>query len=37
LSVIQYAVNVLKVEHIMVVGHYGSAACARRCLIRNWG
>jgi carbonic anhydrase len=42
LSVIQYAVDVLKVEHIMVVGHYGcggvrSALLNRRHgLIDNW-
>lgn len=42
LSVIQFAVDVLKVKHIMVVGHYGcggvSAAmrCERVGLVDNW-
>jgi carbonic anhydrase len=42
LSVLQYAVDVLKVKHIMVVGHYGcggvSAAfrCQRVGLADNW-
>ena len=42
LSVIQYAVDVLRVEHIIVCGHYGcggiAAACANRTLglIDNW-
>ncbi|OHU86066.1 MULTISPECIES: carbonate dehydratase [Pseudoalteromonas] len=42
LSVMQYAVEVLKVEHIMVVGHYGCGGVqavldeARFGLIDNW-
>ncbi len=42
LSVIQYAVEVLKVEHIMVVGHYGCGGVRaalqnmRLGLIDNW-
>jgi len=42
LSVIQYAVDVLRVEHVIVCGHYGcggiAAACANRTLglIDNW-
>jgi carbonic anhydrase len=42
LSVIQYAVDVLRVEHIIVCGHYGcggiAAACSNRTLglIDNW-
>ena len=42
LSVLQYAVDVLKVEHIMVVGHYGcggvQAVAERRSvgLVDNW-
>ncbi|MFQ6371029.1 carbonate dehydratase [Shewanella sp. YIC-542] len=42
LSVIQYAVDVLKVKHIMVVGHYGcggvkaSMSTQRQGLIDNW-
>lgn len=42
LSVLQYAVDVLKVKHIMVVGHYGcggvraSLSQERHGLIDNW-
>ena len=43
LSVIQFAVEHLKVEHIMVVGHYGCGGVRRRCastsrvgLADNW-
>ncbi|MBW7895078.1 MAG: carbonate dehydratase [Opitutaceae bacterium] len=42
LSVIQYAVDVLQVEHIMVVGHYGCGGvqaamrCQRIGLADNW-
>jgi carbonic anhydrase len=42
LSVIQYAVDVLKVKHIMVVGHYGCGgvqaaySCHRVGLADNW-
>ena len=42
LSVIQFAVDVLKVEHIMVVGHYGCGGVlatlrgARVGLVDNW-
>lgn len=42
LSVLQYAVEVLKVKHIMVVGHYGcggvkaSMGSERLGLINNW-
>lgn len=42
LSVIQFAVDVLKVEHIMVVGHYGCGGVqaalsgARLGLVDNW-
>ena len=42
LSVIQYAVDVLKVKHIMVVGHYGCGGvraafeCRRVGLADNW-
>jgi carbonic anhydrase len=42
LSVIQYAVDVLKVKHIMVVGHYGCGGvraayqCHRVGLADNW-
>lgn len=42
LSVIQYAVDVLKVEHIMVVGHYGCGGvkaameASEHGLIDNW-
>ena len=42
LSVLQYAVDVLKVEHILVVGHYGCGGIAaavdgqRRGLIDHW-
>lgn len=42
LSVLQFAVDVLKVEHIMVVGHYGCGGVAaavdgqRRGLVDHW-
>jgi carbonic anhydrase len=42
LSVLQYAVDVLRVEHVMVVGHYGcggvqaAAGTASLGLIDNW-
>jgi len=42
LSVIQYAVDVLKVKHVMVVGHYGCGGvrstirCERVGLADNW-
>lgn len=42
LSVLQYAVDLLKVKHIMVVGHYGcggvkaSMSTQRQGLIDNW-
>jgi carbonic anhydrase len=41
LSVMQFAVDVLKVEHIIVVGHYGCGGVRRRCnqrvgLADNW-
>ena len=42
LSVIQFAVDVLKVQHVMVVGHYGCAGidkvirCERVGLADNW-
>ena len=42
LSVLQFAVEVLKVEHIMVVGHYGCGGVAaavdgkRRGLVDHW-
>ena len=42
LSVIQFAVDVLKVKHIMVVGHYGCGGvqatlrCTRVGLADNW-
>ena len=42
LSVLQFAVDVLKVEHILVVGHYGCGGVAasidgqRRGLVDHW-
>jgi carbonic anhydrase len=42
LSVLQYAVDVLKVKHVMVVGHYGCGGvqaayrCQRVGLVDNW-
>lgn len=42
LSVLQYAVDVLKVEHVMVVGHYGCGGVAavyrgiKAGLVDNW-
>ena len=42
LSVLQFAVDVLKVEHVMVVGHYGCGGVAaavdgqRRGLVDHW-
>ena len=42
LSVLQFAVDVIKVKHIMVVGHYGCGGVAaavdgkRRGLVDHW-
>jgi carbonic anhydrase len=42
LSVLQFAVDVLKVQHIMVVGHYGCGGVSaaidgrRRGLVDHW-
>jgi carbonic anhydrase len=42
LSVLQFAVDVLKVKHIMVVGHYGCGGVSaamdgqRRGLVDHW-
>ncbi len=37
LSVVQYAVDVLEVEHIIICGHYVAAAYKPQLKTRNWG
>jgi carbonic anhydrase len=37
LSVLQYAIDVLMVEHVIVCGHYRCGGSARRISNRLWG